>query len=131
MTTRTASCSCGQLRVVCEGDPVRVSVCHCLDCQKRTGAPFGAQARWPAAQASVEGRASRYVRTADSGNTLTFHFCPDCGSTVYYGLDHAPDVVAVALGNFADPAFPAPSFSVYEERKHAWIDIPGDVEHLD
>ncbi|MEI9989284.1 MAG: GFA family protein [Rhizomicrobium sp.] len=131
MTTHTATCSCGQLRVACEGDPVRVSVCHCLECQKRTGAPFGAQARWPTARTTIEGRATRYVRIADSGNTLSFHFCPDCGSTVYYGLDHVPDVVAVALGNFADPTFPAPSFSVYEERKHAWIDIPGDVEHLD
>jgi len=27
MTTRRAQCSCGQLAAVCEGEPVRVSVC--------------------------------------------------------------------------------------------------------
>ncbi len=130
MTTRTATCSCGQLRATCEGEPVRVSMCHCLECQKRTGSTFGAQARWPSSDVAVEGRAMRFVRTADSGNTLTFHFCPDCGSTVYYRIDSAPDLTAVAIGAFADPNFPAPKFSVYEERKHAWSGVPADAERL-
>lgn len=47
MTTRTASCSCGQLQIEVQGEPVRVSVCHCLACQRRTGSLFGEQARFP------------------------------------------------------------------------------------
>lgn len=131
MTARTATCSCGQLRVTCEGEPVRVSMCHCLECQKRTGSTYGVQARWPAAQALVEGRSSRFVRTGDEGNVATFHFCPDCGSTVYYQFDAIPDVVAVAAGNFADPDFPAPKFSVYENRRHRWVEAPSDAERMD
>jgi hypothetical protein len=69
------------------------------------------------------------VRTADSGNRITFHFCPDCGSTVYYRLDQVPDAIAVPVGAFADPAFPAPKVSVYEARRHAWTGMPADVEH--
>src|SRR6185295_9046576 len=34
MMTRRATCSCGQLRVTCTGEPVRLSMCHCLECQK-------------------------------------------------------------------------------------------------
>jgi hypothetical protein len=128
MTTRTATCSCGQLRVTCEGEPVRISMCHCLECQKRTGSTYGVQARWPAAQATVVGRSSRFVRTGDEGNVITFHFCPDCGSTVYYQFDAIPEIVAVAVGNFADPDFPPPKFSVYEDRKHAWVEAPSDAE---
>jgi hypothetical protein len=129
MTTRTATCSCGQLRVTVEGEPVRLSMCHCLECQKRTGSTYGVQARWPAAQALLEGRSSRFVRTGDEGGVATFHFCPDCGSTVYYGFDAIPDVVAIAVGNFADPTFPPPRISVYEDRKHAWVSTPPDAEH--
>jgi hypothetical protein len=129
MTTRTATCSCGQLRVTVEGEPVRISICHCLECQKRTGSTYGVQARWPASQAAVDGRSSRFVRTGDEGNVITFHFCPDCGSTVYYQLDAIPDIVAIAVGNFADPTFPAPRISVYEDRKHAWVSTPPDAEH--
>ena len=40
MTAREASCSCGRIRLRCKGEPVRISVCHCLECQKRTGSAF-------------------------------------------------------------------------------------------
>ena len=40
--------------------------------------------------------------------------------------------VSVAIGSFADPSFPAPWFSVYEERKHPWVAIVGEgIEHID
>ena len=130
MNTRTATCRCGQLRAICEGEPVRVSVCHCLDCQKRSGSAFAAQARWPDAQVAVTGEAKSWVRTADSGHRVTYRFCPHCGSNVAYVIEGWPNVTAVPLGAFADPEFPAPKFSVYEHRKHAWAAVLGaDVEH--
>ncbi len=55
MTARHAACACGRLRVSCEGDPVRVSVCHCLECQRRTGSVFGVSARFPKDRVAVEG----------------------------------------------------------------------------
>jgi hypothetical protein len=131
MTTRRAACSCGQLTLTAGGEPVRISICHCLACQRRTGSAFGVQARFPRDEVSVEGRSTAYTRTADSGNRATFHFCPECGATVYYVMDDIPDVIAVPVGAFADPAFPAPRVSVYEERRHAWAGVPADIEHFD
>lgn len=126
---RLATCQCGQLQVACWGQPVRISVCHCLDCQKRSGAPFAAQVRFPDAQVRITGESHTWIRTADSGNKAEFHFCPTCGSTVWYRSRPHSDTVAVAIGAFADPKFPAPWFSVYEERKHAWVEIVG--EHIE
>jgi hypothetical protein len=133
MNARHASCSCGQLKLNCEGEPVRVSICHCLACQRRTGSAFGAQARFRREQVSgIEGRTAQFTRTGDSGKPLTFHFCPNCGSTVYWVLDAFPDLIAVALGAFADPSFPPPRHSVYEANRHGWVSIPASVtEHLD
>ncbi|MCC6527187.1 MAG: GFA family protein [Polyangiaceae bacterium] len=131
MTTRRARCSCGELEIVTEGEPLRISMCHCLACQARTGSAFGLQARFAQASVRVSGPSTAYVRTADSGQRVTFHFCPRCGSTVYYELEALPDVVAVAVGAFADPSFPAPRVSVYEARRHAWVGMPADIEHLD
>ena len=131
MTNRRAACSCGQLNAVTEGEPVRISMCHCLACQRRTGSTFGAQARFPRDRVSISGTATQYVRTADSGDHITFHFCPACGSTVFYQQDPEPDLVAIPAGAFADPSFPAPTVSVYEARKHAWTGLPPDVEHFD
>ncbi len=131
MTTRTASCQCGQLSVTCAGDPVRVSVCHCLNCQRRSGSSFAAQARFAPEDMTITGVSSEWVRISDEGSRATFHFCPDCGSTVYYVNESLPGLIAVAVGAFADPHFPAPIYSVYEERKHRWVDIVGDqIEHI-
>ena len=131
MSRRLASCSCGQLSVEVDGEPIRVSVCHCLSCQQRTGSVFAAQARWPASSVRFSGTSTRYVRTSDAGNQTAFYFCPQCGATVHYTSSTAPDVVAVPMGAFADPTFPAPSVSSYEERKHAWVALGGNIEHID
>ena len=131
MTTRVASCSCGKLTVRTRGEPIRISICHCLACQKRTGSVFGAQARFPADAVGVEGPSREYLRIGDAGGSIRFHFCPDCGSTVYYLLDAIPGVVAVPVGAFADPDFPPPRVSVYEVRQHPWVVLPGSIEHHD
>lgn len=132
MTTRTASCRCGQLRVECTGEPVRISVCHCLNCKQRSGSAFAAQARWPVEQVKITGESTEWVVASESGGGLTdFHFCPVCGGNVWYRGGGMPDCIAVAIGNFADPAFPAPTVSVWEERQCAWLAITGPVEHYD
>ena len=131
MTARTASCRCGQLRATVTGDPVRVSVCHCLNCKKRSGGAFAVQARWSAEQVIVEGRSSSFTKVADSGNTATYYFCPECGSDVHYAIDGKFDgLIAIPLGTFDDPYFSSPKFSMWEERKNDWVDIVGEgVEH--
>ena len=108
MTRRHASCSCGQLALTAEGEPLRVSVCHCLECQRRSGSVFAVQARFPADAVATSGQASTYARTGDEGTSCTFHFCPRCGTTVYFVPDAIPGVVSVPVGAFADPDFPAP-----------------------
>lgn len=130
MTNRIASCSCGQLQVHVTAEPVRVSVCHCLACQRRTGSVFGAQARFSSAVVTTNGRSNEYVRVGDEGSRTRFHFCPDCGSTVYYVSEAMEETVAIPVGAFADPKFPSPVVSVYEERMHSWVFMPPGIEHM-
>ena len=131
MINHLASCSCGKLTASAQGDPVRVSICHCLACQKRTGSVFGAQARFPGDAVTVEGRSTAYVRIGDEGGVARFHFCPECGATVFYLEDGEPGIVAIPVGAFADPNFPSPSVSGYEERKHRWVGLPDGIKHFD
>lgn len=84
MINRLAACSCGQLRAEVSGVPLRVSICHCLACQRRTGSVFGQQARFPRENVKVTGTSTKYMRVGDEGGAATFHFCPTCGATVYY-----------------------------------------------
>jgi len=66
MTSRTASCSCGQLRIQVEGQLLGVGVCHCFACQRRTGSVFAALASF-AAPFQVSGNATEYLRVGDRG----------------------------------------------------------------
>lgn len=130
MSTRLASCSCGQLTAQVSGEPFRNSICHCLACQRRTGSVFGQQARFPSANVSVSGASTVFERTGDEGSRARFHFCPKCGSTVYYEAEGFEGSVAIPVGAFADPNFPPPTVSVYEERKHSWVVPPAEAEHF-
>lgn len=129
MDEREAACSCGQLHLTAEGDPVRVSICHCLACKRRTGSSFGYQARFPRDRIRVVGRFADYVRVSDFGEERTFHFCPACGATVFYTAGAEPELVAVPVGAFADPAFPPPRVSVWESRRDSWVSVPDGIEH--
>ncbi len=130
---RTASCQCGAVTAACEGEPVRVSVCHCLDCQRRSGSAFAAQVRFPHERVTMTGTVCSWTRVGDSGTPADQIFCPICGSTVAYVARAVPDVVAIPIGAFADPhAFGPPAYSVYEERKFDWVAIDAaGTEHID
>lgn len=78
----------------------------------------------------IAGTSSEYVRVGDEGSRIRFHFCPHCGATVYYEPEGTEEYLAIPVGAFADPSFPAPSVSVYEERMHAWVVPPADAQHI-
>jgi len=123
MTVREAKCSCGALTALCRGEPARISVCHCLDCQRRSGSAFSWNATYSAEQVETSGASSTFSPIGDSGRWARFHFCPACGATVFYEIEARPGMISVPVGGFADPDFPAPFVSVYEERKHRWFDF--------
>ena len=134
MPDREAACCCGQLQVTVRGDPVRVAMCHCLECQRRTGSTFGVQAFYPRDQVRLaKGIAKRYARRADSGRTVTFNFCPECGGTVFWEPEQRPELIAVAVGMFADPDFEQPRNSVWEKRQHSWTTAIAEqaIDHSD
>jgi len=132
MATRKTSCNCGQLNLTYEGpDPARISLCQCYECQKRTGSVLSVQARLPIEHVKTTGKSTTWsfpndsqppadFRSCDSGGA-TYHFCPECGSTVYWDISVAPDIVGVAVGGFLDPAFPPPMISGFEAYGRPWV----------
>ncbi|MCA1405369.1 GFA family protein [Ensifer sp. IC3342] len=127
MRSRTASCACGQLRIDVQGEPLGVGVCHCFACQRRTGSVFAALAAF-AAPYKVTGTATEYVRTGDQGARFRFRFCPVCRTNLFHTEEgYEESSVAVAVGAFADPAFPPPEDSVYDCRRHSWVQLPPGI----
>jgi hypothetical protein len=112
---RLARCVCGQLSLRCAGDPLKVSLCHCLDYQKRTGSTYGVAAFFRRDDVEPQGVTWSYTRPSDGGTPGTFHFCSSGGSTVFWKPHRKPELVSVAVGSFADPKFPAPTQALYTQ----------------
>lgn len=135
--TRTAMCNCGQLRVTCVGpDPARVSLCPCKLCQRQSGSAFAIQARFPKEQVTIEGKSTSwrfpiegaepvdFTHCAEEG--AEFHFCPVCGSTVWYTADADDTRIGIKVGAFADPTFPPPKITGHIKYRHPWtMDLEG------
>lgn len=126
MADDIAQCNCGQLRAICAGEPARVSICHCLHCKRRTGSAFAWNASYPAAAVTTEGRYLDHARRTDSGRTNVYHFCPDCGSTVFYDVEMRPGMVSIPAGAFADPHFAPPTVALFDQRRVDWCAIELD-----
>lgn len=120
MSERRASCRCGALTAVAMGEPARVSVCHCDVCRRRTGSAFSYNSTWPEDQVEWSGTARSYRRTNEEGYWAEYQFCPDCGATLVYRIERRPGMISIPVGAFADPAFPEPRFSVFDDRRHPW-----------
>ena len=73
---------------------------------------------------TITGESTVWTRTNAEGAATEFHFCPTCGANLYYRGGGFPDLIAVAIGAFADPTFPAPTVSVWEECRHPWVTLP-------
>ena len=81
MTWR-AACCCGQLEIILHGPLTGVGLCHCKACQGRTGSAFATLASFDAPW-EVRGTRKVYRRTGDQGAEFAFHFCPECGTSVF------------------------------------------------
>ena len=122
MTIREARCACGALSARAAGDPVRISICHCLECKRRTGSAFGWNATYPADQVRIAGPYETYERGSDDGFWVRHHFCGRCGVGVWYEIERRPFMISIPAGAFADPDhFPPPGVEVYEERACPWL----------
>jgi hypothetical protein len=87
-------------------------------------------AYYPAEAVTISGTTREFTHAAASGGDIHNHFCPQCGSTVYWKLSSLPALIAVAVGAMAEPKYPAPAVSVFEEMKHDWVRIDGAVAHF-
>ena len=128
--TRTARCSCGSLRAEVNGEPVLVQVCHCTECQRRTGSVFGVASFFQKSEVQTSGASKVYVRDGQEGRKLRLHFCPECGTTVFGENDLRPGLIGIFVGAFADPNFPAPSRSIWERSRHSWIRFDQQIGHF-
>jgi hypothetical protein len=114
MTQHPGGCLCGQVRFQTTGQPIRVGMCHCLDCRKHHGALFHASAIFPADAVTLQGETHDYKGR---------HFCPQCGSPVFFRGDGE---IGLNLGAFDAPDAFRPTYELWTIRRESWLSpLPG------
>lgn len=126
MPKHLASCQCGQIAISASNDPEFVIACNCKACQKRTGAPLGTGAYFLRSDLDFTGETNTFGRVSESGRALVNHFCPTCGTSLWWTLEMRPDHIGVALGCF-DTQAPTPIRAIWTEEQHGWIEFPQDM----
>ncbi len=128
---RRAQCCCGGIAIECDGDGDEIVICNCIDCQRRTGAPFGVSHYYAASLILARhGSPKIFTRTGSMGTVYHFHFCPDCGSTVYWTVEGS-DEFGVSGGCFAASDMRKPDSVVYVSTAYRWIEHPDDLPWYD
>ncbi len=119
-TKFTGGCLCGKVRYEATADPIFMGNCHCRDCQKATGSAYEAAVGIPAATLKVTGNVKYHDMKADSGNTVSRGFCPDCGARLIGKSNSMPDLAIITAGSLDDPKQYQPAMDVYVSSAQPW-----------
>ena len=109
----TGSCLCGQIELTIKGSPLRVGLCHCMDCRKHHGALFYAAAIFEEEDITINGETAAYQGR---------HFCKKCGSSVFA---RTGGEIEVHLGILDAPNQFLPDYECWTKRRETWLpDFP-------
>jgi hypothetical protein len=124
----TANCACGQLSISVHAQPVLHGVCHCTNCKRRTGSAFGISAYFDKSAVKEKvGESSVYAfHHHELNHDQARHFCPKCGTTLYWFVSNMPDKIGIAGGCFAPESLGAPGASYRDNKKESWVSLPNN-----
>jgi hypothetical protein len=127
-------CVCGAVRFTATGAPLRVTICHCTWCQRRTGTAFGTEVVFESGQVRFTGDTAAQYRhhSNESGRWLDVAFCRTCGTNLGFTLEAAPELRTLPAGAFDDPSWIQPgqiqTRHVFLRSRRPWSDLTPAVE---
>jgi Uncharacterized conserved protein len=112
-------CRCGAIRYEVTAEPVLVADCHCRDCQYASGTSHMSFVVVPKdAFHLLKGSTEAFDLKADSGHTVSRHFCPRCGTPL---LKESGDPVwAIAASSLDDPSALKIEAAVFVKSAQPW-----------
>ncbi|MEO0635432.1 MAG: GFA family protein [Pseudomonadota bacterium] len=120
-------CRCGAVRFSVPGRVMFQLLCQCTRCQDMTGAGHAPIMVCKNDGFAVEGELETYAYTAASGNTVTHHFCRQCGSPLFNRNSQFVNAVYVIAGALDDPGVFQPQRVIFTADAQPWDAVP---DHL-
>jgi len=131
MTPLTGGCLCGHVRYTLSGLPLRRYLCHCRDCQRTSGSAFAAAMMVRTADLTLTGTLSGHSVTGASGDIITRHFCPTCGTRVLNTGASTDERLVLHAGTLDDPSEFKPDIEIYCASSQPWTQESGAGQGTD
>ena len=122
----TARCACSNTSITVSGEPTYHGVCHCTNCKQRTGSAFGISTYFKRAEVSGQiGTTSVYAfHNQRQNHNQERHFCPTCGTTLFWYVSSLPELIGIAGGCFGEEYPGEPQASFTHCKKLPWVELP-------
>lgn len=129
----TARCACSRISITLRGERAYHVVCHCTDCKRRTGSAFGLSLYFRRNQVVEQaGETSVYAfHNQSQDNDQERHFCPACGTTLFWYTSTLPEIVGIAGGCFGEEPLGEPRASYTHSKKLSWVGLPETCKAVD
>jgi len=125
----SGGCACGAIRYVCAGAPVAMLNCHCIDCQRSSGAPFASGFIVRAVDMAITGAPKSYSVRAGSGMLANRSFCSDCGSPLFTRGELAPEVMSIRFSTLDDSSEFQPMLDIWTCSAQQWVCLSPAIPH--
>lgn len=130
---QSGRCVCGEIDFRTRKDPQRITICHCLWCQRRTGTAFGTEVVYLQEDLAFSDTVipAQYRHHSDeSGRWLEVYFCPRCGTNLGFTLEAVPGIRTIPAGIFdrIDWLDDVPTRHVYNRTRRNWGEITDRVQ---
>jgi len=127
----SGGCLCGAVRYEIDGEPAFSGHCHCTDCQKATGTGHVSVTGLPRAAVRIVGETRGYTSEGESGQPITRHFCPTCGSLLYSAPTAMAGFINITAGTLDDPSVFQPQLVIYTRSRPAWDRIDSGLPEFE
>lgn len=119
------SCHCGAVRYAIDGKVLRFAFCHCDDCRKISGSPFGAALVVDAAGFRIT-QGEHQLTAYQSSPGKDRCFCKQCGTHLFARMASKPEIRIVRAGSLDTPPAVPPQMHIWTKVKAPWCTI-GDA----
>jgi len=124
-----ASCACGKVHFVLDGEPHMTFNCHCTVCRKMNGSAFSTYSVFTKDDLRMT-KGGDEIQTAQMGDHGTKHFCRHCGAPLYGLHRQASSICLVVLGAIDTGGAILPISNVFCRSKLPWtFEIDKMINH--
>jgi len=120
--TSSGGCLCGAVRYRLSAPPISFYVCHCTECQTRSGSAFDLTMIVQTASLTLEsGSPAEFQYTLPSGNVDRGRFCASCVTRLWHEPEALPQIRGLCSGTLDDRSRYAPFGDVWTRSAHPWV----------